>query len=537
MRSIFFFLAIFLPSKMLSASTDSSYDNLQSLLNKNAETGAPVQDVDELIPLLPLELRSNFTFIYQSRSPHGGLGEESQRVVDPLHPRLVLFSDDGKLVLAFNGNPDKSGYNILELIHFNDGKSAFEMERFVLPAAVKQNPSLQKQARDNRKINPAECLRCHGQDPRPITDSYPLWPGFYGSVRDTFPKDSPELPLYKKFLNQQKNASSGPYRRLNWPQGTSTPPYLDPLHYDPETIEGSLDEFKFLPNTRLGMALTELNRKRLQRKLKASKHYDDYKYGLLAGFLGCQNLPIGERAIYGTYSKLDSENKDRLHRLGYVPLGPGARELDMMELGFYGNAVQLSYLARALEISQADWSLAFEENSLSFFDGILSSIHEDKDFYLKEDFILEMLKDLTGEDKAFVPFFKTVAVYSELGLRFGERLDFESALKACPLLMERQKVTGQPLPPFEGEGIQNSEEALTAEVILKKLQIKGTPFGRCLSCHEGGAALFTGRKIAFENPSELRTALGRKSASSDRSLFDEILQRLQPEVVGHMPPH
>ena len=70
---------------------------LQQLLQKNPETGRPVDSVGELIPLLPNELRENFLFVYESRSPfHAG--------ISPEYPRVILFTNDARLVLTFIGD-------------------------------------------------------------------------------------------------------------------------------------------------------------------------------------------------------------------------------------------------------------------------------------------------------------------------------------------------------------------------------------------------------------------------------------------------
>jgi len=303
-----------------------------------------VQNLDELLPLLSPELRSNFTFIYDSRSPHGGQGEAAEQSVDPVFPRTVLFTKDGKLTLAFTGNPAKPGFGTIEAIHFDDDSASFALSKFVLPQAGG--------SADNGVLNPPQCLRCHGSDPRPITDSYPLWPGFYGSVRDTFPKGSPELPLYRRFLAEQ--SKKGVYRHLQFPEGSSVSPYLDPANYNPSKVEGATDDLKFLPNTRLGMAWTELNRKRLGRKLRASPQYLKYRAALLSGLLGCEKLPISKQTDEAVYSDIYYENEDRLLRLGYRPEGPEKSELDMMELSMYENISQIQYLAKALEIDSGD---------------------------------------------------------------------------------------------------------------------------------------------------------------------------------------
>ncbi len=492
------------------------------------------QTLEELIPQLPAEMRSNFTFVYKSRSPHGGLGDESKSAVDKLHPRIILFSADGKETLAFTGNPDKPGFGIVERIRFVDGESRFEFSRYVLPEAVAKEAGAAELAKENGKPNPAACLRCHGEDPRPISDSYPLWPGFYGSVRDTFPKDSPEGPWYRKFLKKQKNA--GVYRHLDWPKGTSVPPYLDPKQFDSNAAEEGVTTLKFLPNTRLGMAWTELNRKRIQRKLKASPAYAKLRYSLLSGFLGCRYLPLGQEDLASTEKKLAAENEDRLVRLGFRPKGPGAGPLDMAELGFNDNATQVAYLADALGIGMDDWSLAFEKDSLSFFDGILSGIHEDKDFYLKEDFMLEMLRDLAADDPDLRPYFKTYRAYEVEGYPFSERLDYGFALAACRVLPAKERALGADLPAPRPERRPGVAKEPSASHLLAKLGISGVPFQRCTACHEGAAALQISRKIPFSSPGKLREALAQKAASG-KPLFDDIVDRIGKDGEGQMPPH
>ncbi len=114
-------------------------DDLRAVLAHHPETGAFVDNVEQLLPLLPAEMRANFTFVYQSRSP--------ERVVDPLHPRVALFSRDARLLLAFTGDPQGPSRDVLDVIHFSDEARAFELERFVLPAAARRSAELAKARR------------------------------------------------------------------------------------------------------------------------------------------------------------------------------------------------------------------------------------------------------------------------------------------------------------------------------------------------------------------------------------------------------
>ena len=88
-----------------------SEEALQDLIQKNS-----VQSIKELVPLLPIEFRKNFTFVYSSRSPF-------KDSISPLFPRVVLFSKDARQVLTFTGDPDKPGYDYIEMMTFSDEKA------------------------------------------------------------------------------------------------------------------------------------------------------------------------------------------------------------------------------------------------------------------------------------------------------------------------------------------------------------------------------------------------------------------------------
>ena len=83
----------FLPTLILAAwpapTSNSAFDSarLEVLLQRNPTTGRPVDSIAELVPLLPRELRSNFTFVYDSRSPF-------RASISPEFPRAVLSTDD-----------------------------------------------------------------------------------------------------------------------------------------------------------------------------------------------------------------------------------------------------------------------------------------------------------------------------------------------------------------------------------------------------------------------------------------------------------
>ena len=452
------------------------YEALTNLLARDPATGKPVDTIAELIPLLEPELRSSFTLVFATRSP--------EQDVDPLHPRVVLFGNDARLVLAFTGDPIGPDRDILELLHFRDDTRAFELERFVLPAAARRDPKLAELARDNGHANPNECSRCHSADPRPIFDSYPVWPGFYGSVQDAFAISPDELASYRAFLASR----DGVYKLLEFLPGSEVSPYsIDPAE-DPTG--------RLAPNMRLGMALTELNRKRIARKLEASPYYAKYRDKLLAGLLGCAPLPIAIEDRKRIEQQLSTEDAAKLDRARID--GPDQRDrLRMTEINSFDNFAEIEYMARILDVSRADWSMATEPGAFALYDGILSGRvvenNRARDFYFKEDFLFEMLR----AEPVFAT--KPYSIYQ----RVGQRLDLPRAIAACQHYADRSKDVAWPAEPP------------VAPLVVY----------RCVRCHDPGG---DGPPIPFDSPTRLRAMLTPQ-------LADEIAARTLITAATRMP--
>ena len=265
--------------------TPTKYDRLLSII-RPGRGKTPPANLEQVLSALPEEWLANFTFVYSSRSP-------DRDEVDSRFPRVVLFSTDGRLLLAFTGNPRASSYNRLEVIYFDDVNSSFHTSRFILEDATTRDPRLTSQAALNGSLDQYECTRCHGGDVRPIFDSYSLWPGFYGSRGDrpdAFPKERED---YRRFLAE--NSDKGLYRYLRFPSGSPTTPYQDgSMRLSPG------DALRFHPNERLGDALAPLNWKRIVRKLAArGDTYRRLRYPLLAGMLGAARFRCLRRSDPG----------------------------------------------------------------------------------------------------------------------------------------------------------------------------------------------------------------------------------------------
>src|SRR5689334_6829228 len=212
-----------LPAAAADGDAPFTEARLRELLAHNPQTGQPVDSVSELVPLLPEELRRNFALVYDSRSPF-------KASITPERPRVILFTDDARLVMTFIGDDTQPGADLLETMSFDDAQAKFVMNAYLLPAAERR--AWRPSAAD------AKCERCHGADPRTIFDSYPHWPGFYGSVQDTFPRDrvgEKERKNYASFIAGA--AKTGVYKDLIYPAGTPLSPFLDPRKFKDNTVE------------------------------------------------------------------------------------------------------------------------------------------------------------------------------------------------------------------------------------------------------------------------------------------------------------
>lgn len=398
--------------------TDASF---QALLGNDPATGRPVDTVQALLPLLPRALRANFTLVYDSRSPF-------KEQITPALPRVILFTDDARFILTFIGDPSAPGHDLVETMSFDDDTARFKLSAYILPAAQRAGWTPSPTA--------ANCAGCHGADARPIYDSYPLWPGFYGSVLDTFFRDRigrAELKKYRAFLDGP--AKTGVYSSLVFRPGSPTSPYLDPRRARNHKVEVDPKAFPFLPNTRLGMALTELNRARIYRKLAAAPGFAAHEKDILAELLECPGAPRPSRArVRAIQAALDAENTARLKRLGGQPNDPAIAIFGMEELKFVHALAEIDDVAARAGADRTDWSMAFEPKSAAYFDGILSGMVGQRSYYLKEDLIYELLGHLDLRDPAIIRYSAAYGAFTDLGYPFGNRPDLRLATKGCPLL-------------------------------------------------------------------------------------------------------
>src|SRR5438105_1424294 len=114
-RSIAFAFAFGLTAGLrvaFAAGGPLTYEDVLGLIQKNN-----ISDLAGVIAALPEDFRSSFTLVNSSRSAQSATFES---------PRVIMFNQNAKLIMTFNGDPSESNYDRLELIQFRDQTNEFE---------------------------------------------------------------------------------------------------------------------------------------------------------------------------------------------------------------------------------------------------------------------------------------------------------------------------------------------------------------------------------------------------------------------------
>ncbi len=216
------------------------------------------RSVEEVVTLLPASLRSRFVLMHDSRS----LQEASYHA-----PRAILYSHDASFILTFNGEPEQRGYRSLETMEYEDERGAFVFRdiSFAPDAGKERGPVVSE-------VNPARCRSCHGDDPRPIWDTYPVWPGAYGEVEGQ--RDGAEATAgLSAFLSER--ASSPRYRALVGAESLSERVAFSPTGaYDGRRVSSRNADF--------GARLQRLVYRAIARQVVTAPRFGAFRYALLA---------------------------------------------------------------------------------------------------------------------------------------------------------------------------------------------------------------------------------------------------------------
>ena len=111
-KTISLIFGIYLLTFSALAEENFSYAQLEDLIKSSQ-----VHSIDELLPLLPLDFRKSYSLMYESRSLQGG-------DTYPEYPRVILSSNNGRLIITFTKGPDMGpaqiGSDNIESVEFDD---------------------------------------------------------------------------------------------------------------------------------------------------------------------------------------------------------------------------------------------------------------------------------------------------------------------------------------------------------------------------------------------------------------------------------
>ena len=441
-------------------------------------------------------------------------------------PRVILFGNDAKFVMTFNGEPEQRGYNALELLEYNSSTQSFQLQEILFPHDQKTASNTNSAVHFSEK-NPGKCLACHGSNPRPIWDTPPLWPGAYGEKYQAHLSEQESTGLYA-FLTLQPTHPR--YQFL-----TSTRIYADhgtfyPTHnsiYSASTIEP--------PNAQLTRLFTVLNNEKMVRQVISHPHFNDYKYALLASVSShCSNVTDyfpaeWQNTMASTYQrfafKTDSENHLQVQKkLERSIAGQSGLTHNISDVSSFDTLLNFRFIIETgLKMSTTQWSMELEKNNTDFtsFQPIASQIEQlllrataEQDPLLMEQYYLNSYE---GKNKYCI-YLKKRSLSNLSTLNTLATPDAPTAHPVAPMTAELSQ------QPASTDSSQEKHQRLTSLIEL------------CADCHTSGVAPY----IQYDQPKALLKSLQNKPDSPDsthKTILDESLYRLSSQAgAKRMPP-
>ena len=469
-----------------------------------------LRSVEQVLTTLSPTLRYRYLLVFSSRS----LQEASYEA-----PRVILFDNDARTIITFNGDPAQRGFNALEVMNFDEASGRFEFREITFPSAADASVGVTFSA-----PNPPRCQSCHGGMPRPIWDSGPLWPGVYGE-RYGMKLSGRERAGLEAFLARQ--GSDPRYRLLLGVERWS----------DPETFRVSshaqyASTAQEPPNAQFGTLLSVLVGRSLARELEQRPALQAYRYallglaegrcGALADFLPkeswSQMRPAWRTFTHDVARAQTAQTQSRIRRLvDPMRFDGSSRESaapEVMGLGFLAQQVS--------DMGPSMWTTALEPGSYdlppsavgSLRDALLRSA-ESNDSELTESSALA-----AGSDS------DRYCAYLQRRSRAGLSNATETEKGRAEALLRRDGNNGTEMAAVVGI----SPSIAAAHTHLGLLR-PGRLLGLCAGCHESGV----GPPISFNDPESLAREL-RTQTATHGTLLGEVLFRLSPAAgVARMP--
>lgn len=476
-----------------AASADNfNFASLQSLI-----ASRDIGTIEELIAALPEAQRSRYALVFDSRS----LQDAS-----PENPRVILYGPDARLVLTFNGNAAQRGFRVVETLEFEGVSGEFRLRELAFPERPRGASGVVLSETD-----PPRCLRCHGTPPRPVWDTFPLWPGAYGE-RYGASLSARERAGLTRFLARQP--AHPRYRSL-----LGAARFADPRTFRPSAASQYSSVTPEPPNAELAGDLSDLQLQALAARLVGQPAFAAYRYALLGvADNGCspladfypESLWHSQREAFERFARDTARANARQAQLkaARATAAPGAAPSAAVN-----TLLPLRFLAEtALRLPTQDWTLALETATFDFTRPPSPSRP------LRE----ALLAAIAPGDRTLATL--SYSVTSADGDRYCSYLKRRSVAALSGPGSGAPGTSAPPAPAGLAGGGAAAATGSGATVPPAALQL-------CVNCHETGP----GPLIPFSRPATLAREL-RERPAPHGTLLEEIHYRLAAGAGAHRMP-
>lgn len=450
--------------------------------------------VEELLAALPEAQRRDYALMFDSRSLQAASFE---------NPRVILYGPDARFVLTFNGSAAQGGFRLLETLEFDAAAREFRLRELEFP----ERPGGAAGVRVS-ETNPERCMRCHGNPPRPLWDSFPLWPGAYGERYGASLSDRERAGL-ARFLAQQP--AHPRYRYLDAAR------YADSRTFRPGAGGQYAATVREPPNAELAADLAELQSQAVAARLTRQPAFAAWRFALLGvADGGCTPLSDfypgalwrAERDAFERFARdtaranaLEAERKAERAAVHMKALPAPAATDTLLPLRFVAES--------ALGVPTGAWTLALEAGTYDFTGPPAAA----------SPLRASLLEAIAPGDRVLEPISHSVT--SADGDRYCSYLKRRSrAALAAAGQTVTSTVARAPAAALAGTEPSADSAPGAAPAALQT----------CVGCHETDV----GPRIPFSDPEFLAQRLGARAAHG--TLYDEIRFRLSAGAGARRMP-
>jgi len=496
-----------------------TFEELKKLL-----TVRPPRTLKEFVERLPEEFRQNYVLSYGSR----GLEASKGHPTSDERPRVIFFSPDASLMVAW-----QEGVEATEIIRFNDANPAapYEFFRHAFTGDLDFR-------RDRVGVRATICNECHLKDaspgsfPRPNVNPYHVWQTYFGSNDDDAaaePNRSGMNAYTRDFADEQRGLSKFHAFVRTHPESVyNSLPNLE-SRFPLKDSEGGRG-YGQRPNFQFTAANAVRNVERIAGELTQHKKIARYRHLLawMARGYYCRDRKMDRRlvAFEAEGAALHADLASLMLTQGRIfdsdPHHPKPRD------GYTD--------FRALPAPEGRTSVMDKiKDELRLFSG------------------LRILEKLTGDNLinggkkianwsqiSFKDDIATFSLFSSGGNSLVDAL-LPSLYRVDPVLNNEARATGK-FPSCDelekaavkdleglGYGAQGPRPAEPPKFAAEPAEHGSQVFNRhCVDCHAPG------KKLPID-PGALTGKTRSANSSPDRSLRDEILERLRPGTPHPMP--